>query len=329
MCKEQLLGRHQESLYCGKIVIPKYKDEEMHLVDGVHEPLISEKTYYQVLDVLDGNARKFSLKVACPENMPLRGFLMCLKCSRSLTGSASKGRNGHHYYYHCKSFCGVRYNAVEVNKAFEELLQQLVPKAGVIELFEQTVLDTLGYNPTLYAEQKRNLVAEITAQNNLITRARELLLDEGIEVDDFKQMKADCEERITRLEAQLKDITEKAPGVGSIEEITRAASENIQNLVYLYREADIDGKRLIIGSTFSKKWIFSDVEGRTGYVNKSIELIYLINNILGHKKTGAKKKFSSNSGMVPRAGVEPARPCGHWCLRPTRLPIPPSGPLLV
>ena len=28
---------------------------------------------------------------------------------------------------------------------------------------------------------------------------------------------------------------------------------------------------------------------------------------------------------VPRAGVEPARPCSHWCLRPTRLPIPPSG----
>ena len=35
---------------------------------------------------------------------------------------------------------------------------------------------------------------------------------------------------------------------------------------------------------------------------------------------------NSLSGIsVPRAGVEPARPCGHWCLRPTRLPIPPPG----
>ena len=55
-------------------------------------------------------------------------------------------------------------------------------------------------------------MAEITAQNNLITRARGLLFNEGIEVDDFKQMKADCEGRITRLEAQLKDISENAPG---------------------------------------------------------------------------------------------------------------------
>ena len=30
--------------------------------------------------------------------------------------------------------------------------------------------------------------------------------------------------------------------------------------------------------------------------------------------------------FVPRAGVEPAQPRGHWCLRPARLPIPPSGP---
>ena len=32
-------------------------------------------------------------------------------------------------------------------------------------------------------------------------------------------------------------------------------------------------------------------------------------------------KFS----QVPEAGIEPARYCYHWCLRPTRLPIPPPG----
>ena len=29
--------------------------------------------------------------------------------------------------------------------------------------------------------------------------------------------------------------------------------------------------------------------------------------------------------MVPRRGLEPPRPCGHWHLKPARLPIPPSG----
>ena len=29
--------------------------------------------------------------------------------------------------------------------------------------------------------------------------------------------------------------------------------------------------------------------------------------------------------FVPGAGIEPARDCSHWFLRPTRLPVPPSG----
>ena len=29
--------------------------------------------------------------------------------------------------------------------------------------------------------------------------------------------------------------------------------------------------------------------------------------------------------LVPRAGIEPAWVLPHWCLRPARLPIPPSG----
>jgi hypothetical protein len=29
--------------------------------------------------------------------------------------------------------------------------------------------------------------------------------------------------------------------------------------------------------------------------------------------------------MVPRRGLEPPRPCGHWHLKPARLPIPPPG----
>ena len=29
--------------------------------------------------------------------------------------------------------------------------------------------------------------------------------------------------------------------------------------------------------------------------------------------------------VVPEAGLEPARPYGHWILSPVRLPIPPPG----
>ena len=39
------------------------------------------------------------------------------------------------------------------------------------------------------------------------------------------------------------------------------------------------------------------------------------------KKRGIEPRFFVL--MVPRAGIEPARPQGHWILNPARLPVPP------
>ena len=47
--------------------------------------------------------------------------------------------------------------------------------------------------------------------------------------------------------------------------------------------------------------------------------------ILNKRKANHLKNKWLAPCFVPRAGVEPARVLPHWCLRPTRLPIPPSG----
>ena len=39
------------------------------------------------------------------------------------------------------------------------------------------------------------------------------------------------------------------------------------------------------------------------------------------------EKEDQEGRMVPRAGIEPARPHGQWILSPQRLPIPPPGPI--
>lgn len=61
------------------------------------------------------------------------------------------------------------------------------------------------------------------------------------------------------------------------------------------------------GSTFPEKWKFDKKQHRTAKGNQAIELMYLINNQIKHKKTGVKSKDSIYSGKVPSAGVEPAR----------------------
>ena len=47
---------------------------------------------------------------------------------------------------------------------------------------------------------------------------------------------------------------------------------------------------------------------------------------IGNSTYNKEKKTRSENlvfNTIPAAGVEPARPCGHWILSPARLPIPP------
>lgn len=55
--KNNFLRLIRNPLYCGHIVIPKFKDEETYTVQGLHEPLISSSLFYDVQDVLDGKKK--------------------------------------------------------------------------------------------------------------------------------------------------------------------------------------------------------------------------------------------------------------------------------
>ena len=71
----------------------------------------------------------------------MRGFVRCEACGRPLTGSWSKGRNGHYAYYHCQRQC----RAVNVSKVkldVEGILafaERILPRAS--DLRVQASLD--------------------------------------------------------------------------------------------------------------------------------------------------------------------------------------------
>jgi site-specific DNA recombinase len=80
--------------------------------------------FYEVQDVPDGRKRNLPASPFCQrEELPLRGFLTCAKCGKTLTGSASKGRSARYYYYHCKGSCNERFKAPEANEQFYNLLR--------------------------------------------------------------------------------------------------------------------------------------------------------------------------------------------------------------
>jgi hypothetical protein len=75
----------------------------------------------------------------------------------------------------------------------------------------------------------------------------------------------------------------------------------------LYSNGDIEQKRYIIASAFPEKWVILENNCRTGNVNLAALLIHQINKGLETKKARVRTQIRVNSGLVPSAGVEPAR----------------------
>ena len=76
---------------------------------------------------------------------------------------------------------------------------------------------------------------------------------------------------------------------------------------------------------FPEKIQFDGENYRINFYNKVLEWIFQNTKDLEKEKPEDQDDFSLSSGSVPGAGIEPAQHRCHWCLRPARLPIPPSG----
>jgi site-specific DNA recombinase len=134
-----------------------------------------------------------------------------------------------------------------------------------------------------------------------------MLLSDDIDSQDYKLMKAECDERIIRLEAQLNKLKQSNSESIDYGALIDGALLRLNMLFKLYRNGNIEEKRLIIGSTFPEKLKIFENKCRTANMNSAVHLIYLINNKLGRKKARVRTQIRVNSGLVPSAGVEPAR----------------------
>ncbi len=249
--------------------------------------MISEKLFYEVQDVLNGNKRPVSTKAVSSDQFPLRGFLSCPKCHRMLTGSASKGRNERYYYYHCSnSKCGSRFKAEKVNRYFEDHLMDynLDPRAG--ELFKMVVLDLYASSKHAELDDRKSISIQIELQESMLSSARKKLMNDEIDSDDFKAIKAECNQKLKQLEAELDDMPTKTESLRTIENLLDIVIEKYADICGHYRENDVSEQRRVIGSMYPENLCFDGTRHRTAYFNEPLDFILLVNKELQSIKKG-------------------------------------------
>ncbi|MCX2476045.1 recombinase family protein [Pedobacter sp. MC2016-05] len=283
--KNTYLINLRNPVYCGKIRVPQHLDEPAHLVQGLHEPLISEELFFKVQDIMDGRSKVIrGLPIATPKDLPLRNFVKCNKCARMLTGSASKGRKTYRVYYHCRSSCGIRYRAEDINNAFIDELTKFIPRPGYAELFKASIINAYNEKDSAIKNETRDLIDKIDTATKKTKTARELMLSNDLEPSEYRKVREEMGLTIARLESRLNEVRMLNTTPINIKQIVEMAVNVLCELDSLFELANNEAKRYLIGLLFPEKLTFSEGSCRNGKLNEAAELIYLKNKKLREKK---------------------------------------------
>ena len=148
---------------------------------------------------------------------------------------------------------------------------------------------------------KTHWLSKIDEVNKKLVKARELLVNDDIDPKDYRQIKTECEERISAFETELSKTEAKEPN--SLE-LFKKLSNTLVNVDSLYFDGEIEKKRWIIDAIYPQKFEIEKGEYRTPKVNEGADFIYLINSELSEIKNGTELDFSSLSRRVTPLRLE-------------------------
>ena len=291
--------------YIGKVLVPAYKDEPAYWVDGIHEAIVDEQTFYAVQDILEGRKRNLPNKFqTVRDEFPLRGYLTCPKCNRNLTASASKGRaGGKFFYYHCSGGCKERQKASTLNELIVPFLAEQKSNKQAIELFGTILRQQLKQNNTAGKKELEGISKSVSKQKQRLKNAKDMMLDGEFSASEYKEMKHEIEIELDKLNREELQFRE---GYENYDDKIDDCLDMLINLDKYYTTKDTEVKQKIIGSVFPEKLIFENNQYRTTKKNDVVELICPKDKGLGKKKGGKKSEFSESSLRVGPLGIEPS-----------------------
>ena len=293
----------RNKFYIGKIRVPAYKGEPEYYVNGEHEAIIDEETFYKVQETLDGKRKKTpKLSKAINPDLYLRKFLICPVCGCALTGATSSGNGDKYtYYFCCNNQKHIRMRAENVNEEFARYTAQLKPNKTVLDLYNEILKD-------LQSERKGESKKEVAAlQNELSTVQKRInsIEDKYLDGDLTKEEYNRMLERYTKEASAMQQQIEmrENPNRSNIEPKLNYSINLINNIDSYIRNASVGVKIKLISSMFPEKIEFDGKTYRTNSYNKVLDLIYQQTNELRGVEKKSGESFSTFSASVPRPGT--------------------------
>jgi site-specific DNA recombinase len=301
--RKRLSDYFRNPFYCGLIVSSHIPGE---IVQGKHPIIVSRANFLKTNDLL--KTRGYGDKLNKDnENLPLKQFVRSASCKTPFTGYLVK-KKGLYYYKNNRLGSKENRSAKKMHEMFELLIAQyqltnnkLRPliKDVMLNSFKKQQEDTL-----LEIEVNKKAIHDIEKK---LLRLEERFVFEEINSAQYEKFKS----KLTLQKKEKLLFSEKVGfDLSNLEKALDIALNKAPKLSSMWANGNLAEKRKI------QKMVFPDGieydrkndEYRTFRVNSFFSYIPLIADELEHKKTGKFRKKSKNSGSVPRAGLEPARP---------------------
>ena len=312
-------------VYMGKIFYPAENGEPSYLIQGIHEPLISEELFNKVQTILNEKHQKRNRPSITTkrDELPLRGILKCSFCDGLLTGSPSRSKTGKQYfYYHCNHCKKTRFRAEPANEKLEAILKLFTPSNDIINLYREMLKEGLGQKTKKSISERTSLNEKVKNLESRLGNLQDMLADKAITPSEYQNLKSKYEVQLIEIKSELLSFNDSEKDMsGMIETCIKKLSQ----LDTLYSEISLERKTRLLSSIFPEKLFFENNKYRTPILNKVMLLYLNIDKGLREKKTGRLSDFFELSGSVPGKGIEPPRGCPRQILSLLRLPIPPPG----
>ena len=174
------------------------------------------------------------------------------------------------------------------------------------DVYKAVLQDEFKAKTRSQREDMKQIRADLEKANDELATARKLLLTNEIEPSDYRSIKTEYENKITRLESSLIELSKENQ---NIEPLLDKVLETLSRLDHLYEKADNHKKREIIGSIYPEKLVFDGFHYRTARINEAVSLIYSLDKGFSENKNGQTDENFDLSTQVNRIGFEPMTCC--------------------
>lgn len=289
-------------VYCGKIQIPAWKDEEFTIVKGLHEPIISEALFERVQDVLAGKKR-LAYSAVSKDEFPLRGFLLCPRCGKNLTGSGSTGGSGiKHYYYHCIKGCTVRHKAFDLNDDFSDKLAKVVFDTDIVNMYDLIIADVFKSKNEGKSLAKQQIQIEVQKHRDRINNAQQMMLDGLISPDEYRDIKKRYE---PIMDALVKTHLSGGDMDAEFKRYLKRGLCVVKNLEAVYNAGQVKDRQSVLRSILKENLRIENNEVRTGKLNDTFSLIARVDGAYRAEKKRTVATILPLSAREVPSGFEP------------------------